>query len=79
MKLTLCLIKHHAMNIYGRVEVLLNVLLTLAGSGGKLIASHYTNPWGKYPQCPLSWRWGRPQSRYGCCGEEVNLYHSPRN
>jgi hypothetical protein len=41
LKLSPCLIKHQAMNMYGKVEVQLHAYLTSALDGGEWVASRY--------------------------------------
>jgi hypothetical protein len=45
LKVSLVLIKHHAMHIYERVEVQLHAILTSALDGGQSLASHL----GRFP------------------------------
>jgi hypothetical protein len=47
MKLSQCLTKHHAMKMYGRVEVQLHALLTSELDGGEWSASRY----GRFYPC----------------------------
>jgi hypothetical protein len=70
IKLSLCLIKHHAIKIYVEVEVWLHAFLTSVLDGGDWSASH---PGSFIPRYPLARRLGGPPSWSGCCGEENNV------
>jgi hypothetical protein len=68
VELSLCLIKHHAMKMYGEVKVKLH------GTRWRQIVSlmpQLLYPRGKSPQCPLGRRQGGPWSWSSCCEENL--------
>jgi hypothetical protein len=78
LKLSLCLTKHHAMNAYWGVEVLLRIFFDL-GTRWRWVVSFMTRP--LYPQGKIPWypldRLGGSQSRSGHGVEGKNSQTSP--
>jgi hypothetical protein len=72
IKLSLCLIKHHAMKMYEEMKVYLFAFLTSALDGGVWKASHpsHFTPGGKSPWYPLDRRLGGLQNWSGHGGKE---------
>jgi hypothetical protein len=68
VKLSVWLIKHHVMKMYGEVEIQLHTSLTSAWYGGA---------WGKWTRYQLDRRLGEPHSWSGCCKEEKYLLLLP--
>jgi hypothetical protein len=78
VKLSLCLIQHHAIKTYGRVKLYLYAFLTVALDGGEWSASHLGRftPKAKSSPILMDRKVGGPQGQLGCSAEKkMSLAH----